>query len=82
MIRSFARGERVGMVWVEAEVVSAILEGEAPAFWDDARAESHVVAVDERAGVAKFIRDAEVDGIGGGDGEAAFDIAYCGLRID
>ena len=61
VVWAFARGRDVRMLRLEAEIVPAILEGEAPAARHDAGAEAHVVAVDERAGVAVAIDHVEID---------------------
>ena len=54
---------RVGMPFLQREIVAAIVQGEAPAGGDDAGAEAHIIAVDQRAGVAVPVDDAEVDGV-------------------
>ena len=61
MVWSFPRDERVGMSWIQAEVVAAILQGEAPARWDDAGSEAHIVAIDKGAGVPVAIDHTQID---------------------
>lgn len=53
----------VRVVGVEREVCAAVLEGEAAALGDDARAEAAVVGVDEGGGVAVRVGHGEVDGV-------------------
>ena len=64
-------GGRAGDRRGQDEVVAAVLQREAPARRHDAGAEAHVVAVDERARVARAIHDAKVDGVGAGGRRAA-----------
>src|SRR3990172_737540 len=52
--------EGVGMVRVEAEVMPAVLQGEAKALRHDAGPKTPVIAVDEGTGVAELIHHTEI----------------------
>lgn len=82
VVRALARRHGVGVVPVEAEVVPPVLEREAEAFGNQARAESHVVAVDERAGVALGVDGHQLHGVRAGEGHAVPKIGSGALGVD
>lgn len=64
MVGSLARRQHVRVGGVEREVRGPVLQREAAARRDDARAEAAVVAVDEADGVPLRVRHREVDRVG------------------
>ena len=63
MIGALAGRQGIRMPRLQAECISAVLQAESPSGWDGPRPKSHIVAVDERAGVAMLVDDAQVNGI-------------------
>ena len=63
MVRAFARGEDIGMAFLQGEISPAILEGETTALGDDTGAKAAKVAVDEGAAVPKLVCGGEIDGV-------------------
>ncbi len=61
VVGALARLQPVGVIGIETEIGAAVLQGEAPAARHDTGSEAHVIAVDERAGVALAVHHAEID---------------------
>ena len=61
MVWPLARLERVRMIWVKAEIMPAVLQGEAKAFRHNPCAKAPVIAVDERTRISKFIYNTQID---------------------
>src|SRR5215208_4141812 len=64
VIRSFARFERVRMLRIEAEIMSAVLQRKAKPFWHNTCSKTPVIVVDEGTGIPKFIHYTEIDRVG------------------
>src|SRR5579875_1042182 len=60
MVWTLARGERVGMTGIQAEVVPTILQRHARAWHDDSRAKAHIVALNEGHHVTLAVRCAQI----------------------
>ena len=82
MVGALAGRQGVGMVGLQAEIVAAVLQGKSPASRDDAGAKAHVIAVDERAGVASRIHDAEIHRVRRGKRDAAHLVQRSAARVD
>lgn len=63
MVGPLARLQPVGVAGIEREVCASVLEREAAALGDDARAEAAVVGVDEGGRVAVRVGDGKVHGV-------------------
>src|SRR5262245_30547827 len=61
---TLARPKRVGMVRFQREQRAAIVEHEPGSMRDQARSESHVIALDQRRDISASIHHAHVNGVG------------------
>jgi hypothetical protein len=82
MVGAFPRCERIRMPRIQTEIVAAILKSKAPTMGNNSRPKSHVITIDERAGVPPLIDDAKIHRVRTGQGSAALLIEGGFLGID